>query len=239
MLYINVEVNGHPVKAFVDSGAQSTISECCPSSQHTFLLTLAISPVCAEACGIMRLLDTRYAGIALGVGTAKILGRVHSAQIKLGSLFLPCSFSVLEGKGVDLLFGLDMLVCPAPPSLRPFSKKLTLQKRHQCCIDLANNVLRIQSTEIPFLAEHELPDKVRMENEMEIADELGDASAQGAPTGLASPKPSKKPFPDYGQAVGTPSLERGVGPSSLPAVSTKENVKEDDVQTVCRSERLK
>ncbi|EZA59573.1 hypothetical protein DMN91_010661 [Ooceraea biroi] len=130
MLYINCKVNGFPVKAFIDSGAQTTI----------------MSAACAERCHIMRLVDTRWAGVAKGVGVQKIIGRIHMVQIQIGNDHLTTSFSVLEEQPMDMLLGLDML------------------KRHQCCIDLKKNVLKIGTTgtETSFLAEGDLPERARL-----------------------------------------------------------------------------
>lgn len=131
MLYVNIEVNGNPVKAFVDSGAQSTI----------------MSAQCAERCGVNRLIDTRFAGQARGVGTARILGRIHIAQMKFGNSYFPISITILENNDVDFLFGLDTL------------------RRYRCCIDLSRDVLVIEGVngreEVPFLTESELPENAR------------------------------------------------------------------------------
>ncbi|CAF5178177.1 unnamed protein product [Rotaria magnacalcarata] len=129
MLYINCKINGHPVKAFVDSGAQMTI----------------MSKICAERCGIMRLIDIRFNGIAKGVGTQKILGRIHLAQLEVEKQFFATSLAVLEDQSIDMLIGLDML------------------RRHRCVIDLDKNVLRIEnSVETSFLSESELPSYARL-----------------------------------------------------------------------------
>lgn len=201
MLYVNTEVNGTQVKAFVDSGAQTTISEwekrlsqCSPMRANLRSAPFpSVSPECAERCGIMRLLDTRFAGIARGVGTAKILGRVHSAQIKLSStLFLPCSFTIMEGKGVECLFGLDML------------------KRYQASIDLRENALIINGERCRFLDEHELPNSAKDFEEPEDEGSAGGAPSSGAPSGQtlsADPRAtagsgtSRSHFPGSGQSL--------------------------------------
>jgi hypothetical protein len=127
MLYVNIEINSVPIKAFVDSGAQSTI----------------MSRSCAERCNVMKLLDTMYAGQAVGIGSAKILGRIHLTQMKFGNTFFPVSITVLDSEGVDFLLGLDML------------------RRYRSNIDLFNNVLRFGIgdgfEEVRFLGESDIP----------------------------------------------------------------------------------
>ncbi|XP_055342975.1 protein DDI1 homolog 2-like [Paramacrobiotus metropolitanus] len=125
MLYVNCSVNGVKMKAFVDSGAQISI----------------ISREFAERCHIAHLIDDRFQGMAVGVGTQRFVGKIHACQMEFGGAFLTTSFSVLDGNNMQILLGLDMM------------------KRHQMIIDLKRNVLVIGTTgaETAFLHESEIP----------------------------------------------------------------------------------
>ncbi|KAL8462082.1 hypothetical protein ACS0TY_032428 [Phlomoides rotata] len=168
MLYVDMEVNGVPMKAFVDSGAQSTI----------------ISKSCAERLGLLRLLDTRYKGIAHGVGQSEILGRIHVAPIKIGSIFYPCSFLVLDAPNMEFLFGLDML------------------RKHQCIIDLKENVLRVGGGEVavPFLAEKDIPSRFLDEER-----HAKETSSSGAQASSAAKENISSPSGPIGSAGNNPS----------------------------------
>lgn len=57
----------------------------------------------------MKWLDKRYEGLAMGIGTSKILGRIHRVEFETLGHVIPCSLTVLEDNKVEFLFGLDNL----------------------------------------------------------------------------------------------------------------------------------
>lgn len=171
MLYIAAKVNGHDIQAFVDSGAQSTI----------------MSKRKAQECGVLHLVDERFAGVAVGVGTGKILGRIHLVSLQIGSSYFPCTVTVMDeaglgDKNMDFLLGLDML------------------KRHTCHIDLENHCVKFrlapgQYMEAPFLHEKDLDESkggtrgfdAEKANE-ELMKAIAEAEKKGADGGDADKK---------------------------------------------------
>ena len=190
MLYVDMKVNDHPIKAFVDSGAQMTI----------------MSLGCAQRLGLERLIDRRFQGTAKGVGTQQIIGKVHQAPITIADVSMPCAITVLEKEqDIDFIFGLDML------------------KRHQCCIDLEKNELRVGSLgkAVPFLGEHALPASAKAKDEER-------ERAEPAPAGAAaSAGPTEtdgggvnRTTETVSSGIPAPSVNASPAPASAPGAST-------------------
>mgnify|MGYP001126790317 CR=1 FL=1 len=100
--------------------------------------------------------------MARGVGTSKIIGRIHSAMIRIGESRFACSITVLESIDIDFLLGLDML------------------RKHQCCIDLEHNVLRIGGETAPFLSEKDIP---KSQHDDDPLHRLGSSGSLGSSRG--------------------------------------------------------
>ena len=138
MLYIHIEINKKKVIALVDTGAQSTI----------------MCKKLAEECDLMNLCDERYQGIATGVGTSKILGVIHAAQLKLNGKFLMCKITVIENNSIGCIFGLDNM------------------RSHGCTIDLKKGVLVFPTAgiEAKFLSDGEIK-KLKVEEQKNLENE--------------------------------------------------------------------
>eukprot|EP00826_Nyctotherus_ovalis_P052380 TRINITY_DN6627_c0_g4_i3.p1 TRINITY_DN6627_c0_g4~~TRINITY_DN6627_c0_g4_i3.p1 ORF type:complete len:456 (+),score=147.31 TRINITY_DN6627_c0_g4_i3:147-1370(+) len=168
MLYIDCSVNGIPMQAFIDTGAQSTI----------------MSQNCAKKLQLLKMMDDRYKGIATGVGTGKIIGRVHAAQMEIGGRFFPFAITVIESAtlNVDMILGLDNL------------------KRHRCVIDLAAGCLKLMNGElsVPFISEKDVRESYYSEQGEIAAESLREESKGGKPSpaksaAAAQPKPAAAP----------------------------------------------
>jgi len=187
MLYVPVEVSGHKTIAFIDSGAQMTI----------------ISKPLAKKCGLLRLMDERWKGKAVGVGSAPILGRIHLTQLKFGSMYLQTSISVLENQKLDLIFGLDML------------------RRWQAVIDLKDRCLRIGNESIKFLQETDIP-HLRQQNlqsaEMTAAQEAVNGHGNGTSIPIANPPPTteRKQAMDIDEVKVPPQTVSSTAENPLP-----------------------
>ena len=92
-LQIPCEINGYIIPAIVDTGAQITV----------------MSESCARRCRVSNMIDSRFCGKAVGMGTSDILGRISELPMRVGPISYHNKVSILRESRVDLILGLDFL----------------------------------------------------------------------------------------------------------------------------------
>jgi len=93
MIHMTAKINNTEIKFLVDTGAQISI------------LPLSV----ASGCGLSNIIDEQYSGELKGVGTDKIMGRIHYVELQLPCGIYPCGFTVCKNDKMVPILGIDMM----------------------------------------------------------------------------------------------------------------------------------
>ena len=93
MIFLNAKIGENDIRFLVDTGAQVS------------LLPLDI----VKACNLEDILDQRIAGQLKGVGSDRVMGKIHYLEVQLPCGIIPCSFTVCENNNIEPILGIDMM----------------------------------------------------------------------------------------------------------------------------------
>jgi hypothetical protein len=57
----------------------------------------------AKRCGVMRLIDSRFIGMAVVISTNKMISSMHVSEIIIEGKFINCSLTVIENNSYDFM----------------------------------------------------------------------------------------------------------------------------------------
>mmetsp|Transcript_35895 Transcript_35895/g.99519 ORF Transcript_35895/g.99519 Transcript_35895/m.99519 type:complete len:245 (-) Transcript_35895:3-737(-) len=122
MIHVASEIVGWPVDLMVDTGAQLSI------------MTLPL----VQRLGMTSRIDQSEMGVASGVGTALIIGRLRAVPVRMGKVEIAMDFGVLHIKDSFAMLGMDQM------------------QRFKCILDLDKRAIRfggdLRGVEVPFMA---------------------------------------------------------------------------------------
>lgn len=126
--FVRMKINGVVVKACIDTGASFSVM-----MRHV-----------AELCGVLDLVDARFAKNIVGMGTTLCIGRVNKTRFEVGNLTCDFHISVVLTGATEVLLGLDFL------------------KHFKINVNLYGNCLALPSGErVDFLSFDEVPERVQ------------------------------------------------------------------------------
>uniref|UniRef100_A0A7S0A3R4 Peptidase A2 domain-containing protein n=1 Tax=Pyrodinium bahamense TaxID=73915 RepID=A0A7S0A3R4_9DINO len=107
LAFVSCRLAGEELQMLVDTGAKRSV----------------ISSSLVQRLGLLGHLDRSIQGVSVGVGSAKITGRLRGVPLALGPVSLSVDFSVLDIEGGLLVLGLESL------------------RQHRCLVDLGRQCL--------------------------------------------------------------------------------------------------